>query len=121
MTHKLHDPSRPLGPDNPPMGYRLAEVGEICIAGYQWWDSDDPEWCPGDSFGAIVGGDVAGSGAGCPIAFPAESPAYTHPDKKISSPLYQSILDQIDAHDSATRGERADRVYAEAMRMIGGG
>jgi len=36
-------------------------------------------------------------------------------------PLYQSILDQIDAHDSTTRGERADRVYADAMRMIGGG
>jgi hypothetical protein len=131
MTHKLHDPSRPLGPDNPPMGYRLAEVGEVCIAGYQWWDSDDPEWCPGDSHGAIVGGDVAGSGPGCPIAFPAETPILQARPNAASlvgiagdnrdQPLYQSILDQIDAHDSATRGERADRVYAEAMRMIGGG
>ncbi len=111
MTHKLHDPSRPLGPDNPPKGYRLAEAGEKKQEGYQWWDEDLEElnWNPG--YPEYVGEAVLSEDR---IAVPSATDAE-------GSPLYQSILDQIDAHDSATRGERADRIYAEAMRMIGGG
>jgi len=100
------------------MGYRLAEVGEIKPTGYLVFGyHSEGRWDLGD----FVGNPVEKGNMPCAFLIPAESLAYAHPDEKLSSPLYQSILDQIDAHDSATRGERADRVYAEAMRMIGGG
>jgi hypothetical protein len=119
--HKLHDPSRPLGPDNPPMGYRLAEVGERVAGNYVWINIENNIWEPGLCSGRV--GDLTIGYHGGPVALPVEIAPDHSPDAAphISSPLYQSILDQIDAHDSATRGERADRVYAEAMRMIGGG
>jgi len=110
-TYKLHDPSRALGPDNPPPGYRLAEVGEKKTEGYIWWDEDLEElnWNPGCP--EYIGETVLSEDRIAALVDTAKS----------FGPLYAAILDQIDAHDSATRCERADRVYAEAMRAIGGG
>jgi hypothetical protein len=130
MTHKLHDPSRPLGPDNPPMGYRLAEAGERTTEGYQWFGTKGV-WIEGVYVDADVGAPFVGNGSGTvalritaeplPESIPSGASLVGIAGDHRDQPLYQSILDQIDAHDSATRGERADRIYAEAMRMIGGG
>ncbi len=90
----------------------MAEVGEPRVKGYKFWCCE--RWM--NPMREWIGGPVE---EGKEVAFPAESPV--PPNEKLSSPLYQSILAEIDAHDSATRCERADRVYAGAMRMIGGG
>jgi len=98
------------------MGYRLAEVGEIRPKEFRVWANMGGWWPSNIGIGEPVLIDHN------PVAVPADTfePFPIQNDHR-DQPLYQSILDRIDAHDSATRCERADRVYAEAMRMIGGG